>query len=78
MKETAYALIALVLLALTYFGSYYAMLTAETGIGTDGIAKPVYRFGGNATDAFYGPAFELDRQMRPERWAVTMLFGCVK
>lgn len=69
MKEIAYALAGLLLLAAIYFGSYYTMVMPHmAAYNSDGTPKPVYRFGGEAAEAIFGPAFALDRWCRPERW----------
>lgn len=69
MKEIAYGLAGLMLLAVVYFGSYCLMVTPDAMVfDAAGFAKPEYRFGGEVVETLFSPVFALDRRFRPERW----------
>lgn len=71
------ALAILVLVIALYAGSYLAMLNGSVTIiapespDTLQIA-PAYRFGGRWADVIFFPAHEVDRRIRPHRWALLL------
>lgn len=73
MKGIAYAIAGILMLVVLYFGSYYAMIEPSRPLvvleGDIVEASPSYRFGGEAAQTFYRPAFKIDRLLRPERWS---------
>lgn len=80
MKEAGYFLAGLMLPAVIYAGSYLAMIVPDTVVLDDvarQLGRPAYRFGGESVDAFFRPAFEVDRRLRPERWRPIMPPPCL-
>lgn len=68
MKETAYAVAGLVVLAAIYVGSYCAMVVPDGFAIDEDHIIPEYRFGGKTAHVVYRPVYEIDRRVRPERW----------
>lgn len=73
---TAAIIFVAILLALPviYFGSYYALLVKTTAVFTTKVMNvrvvslPNYRAGGEAAKSFFGPAYHIDRAIRPSYW----------
>jgi hypothetical protein len=72
MRTFAYGFAGLAILAVVYLGSYLSMITPHTTVHNtlNGTTRPLYRFGGEGAELFFRPAFELDRIVRSERWAL--------
>jgi hypothetical protein len=72
LRECGYAIVFFIVLLALYGGAYLAMMQRfETGISAMGEEETPfveYRFGGESSDTFFGPAHELDRQLRPDLW----------
>ena len=69
IRELGYAIGFVVLLAVLYVGSYYAMVERIEGqLYAQPIAFPVYRFGQNYSESLFRSMHCLDRKLRPEFW----------
>jgi hypothetical protein len=77
LRELGYAISFLVLLAALYVGAYYAMVERTEhihgfmiGIGMRDppTVKLKYRYGGEWSMAFFYPAHDIDRRLRPDLW----------
>lgn len=75
-RPTGAVVLVAILLALpvVYFGSYYALLVKTTAVFTTKninvrvVSLPSYRAGGEAAKTFFGPAYHIDRAIRPSYW----------
>ena len=69
----------LALLLVLYFGSYLAIVVpGYWDFDESGDLRPRYRFGGDAADAFFFPAFTVDSLLRPELWEFHLSSGNTK
>jgi hypothetical protein len=72
LRECGYAIVFVLALFLLYGGAYFAMMQ-RLDLGISAIAgqeTPMveYRCGGEWAETFFGPAHEVDRQLRPDLW----------
>jgi hypothetical protein len=78
LRECVYAIVILLALLILYGGAYLAMMErtehhfgvammAEGKIGPPSVILD-YRIGGEWSRAFFGPAHEADRRLRPDLW----------
>jgi hypothetical protein len=70
LRECGYAIAFIVALLLLYGGAYLAMMERRLLL-ISSVASQVYvdyRYGDEWSEALFGPAHELDRQIRPELW----------
>jgi hypothetical protein len=78
LRECGYAIAVVVVLLVLYGGAYLAMMErVDVGISSKaGEQTPIalYRFGGESTPWFFGPAHEVDRWIRPELWRNERVF----
>jgi hypothetical protein len=77
LRELGFAIGFTVLLAAIYVGSYYAMVERTEhiqgfmigiGIPDPPTVRLKYRYGGEWSTAFYYPAHDIDRRLRPDLW----------
>ena len=72
LRELGYAIGFVVLLAAMYVGAYFAMAEPISLPFTSGVGPWTklanYRFGGEASAAFFAPLEAADRKLFPDRW----------
>ena len=76
LRECGYAIGFVAILLVLYGGAYIAMMQRTeriSGFMFEGKIAEIsvrleYRCGGDTSAAFFGPAHEIDRRLRPEMW----------